>query len=40
MQESNTVVIRVRAADEERAKQILFQGDNATNTKNGHGGQG
>ena len=25
MQESNTVVIRVRAADEERAKQILFQ---------------
>ena len=27
MQESNTVVIRVRAADEERAKQILFQYD-------------
>src|SRR5919198_1073816 len=25
MQESNTVVIRVRAADEERAKHILFQ---------------
>ena len=25
MQESNTVVIRARAADEERAKQILFQ---------------
>ena len=25
MAESNTVVIRVRAADEERAKQILFQ---------------
>ncbi len=25
MEESNTVVIRVRAADEERAKQILFQ---------------
>jgi predicted nucleic acid-binding protein len=27
MQESNTVVIRVRAADEERAKQILLQYD-------------
>jgi predicted nucleic acid-binding protein len=27
MEESNTVVIRVRAADEERAKQILFQYD-------------
>ena len=27
MQESNTVVIRARAADEERAKQILFQYD-------------
>jgi predicted nucleic acid-binding protein len=27
MAESNTVVIRVRAADEERAKQILFQYD-------------
>jgi predicted nucleic acid-binding protein len=25
MEESNTVVIRARAADEERAKQILFQ---------------
>jgi predicted nucleic acid-binding protein len=25
MEESNTVVIRIRAADEERAKQILFQ---------------
>jgi len=27
MQESKTVVIRVRASDEERAKQILFQYD-------------
>src|SRR6266478_4317809 len=27
MQESNTVVIRARASDEERAKQILFQYD-------------
>jgi len=27
MQESNTVVLRARAADEERAKQILFQYD-------------
>jgi predicted nucleic acid-binding protein len=27
MQESNTVVIRARAADEERAKQIIFQYD-------------
>lgn len=27
MEESNTVVIRVRATDEERAKQILFQYD-------------
>src|SRR5574341_2434741 len=27
MQESSTVVIRARAADEERAKQILFQYD-------------
>lgn len=27
MEESNTVVIRVRGADEERAKQILFQYD-------------
>jgi predicted nucleic acid-binding protein len=27
MEESNTVVLRVRAADEERAKQILFQYD-------------
>src|SRR5919197_6177203 len=25
MQESNTVIVRVRAADEDRAKQILFQ---------------
>jgi predicted nucleic acid-binding protein len=27
MQESNTVIVRVRAADEDRAKQILFQYD-------------
>ena len=27
MQESNTVIVRVRASDEERAKQILFQYD-------------